>query len=217
LRDFPGRVVYVGILFVVGFFLVLYSKPENWALNIAGAMALVTALVPMQAPDYCTNCGSNTFSFVHDTAGVVLFVCLAFVACACTNSLRHLPDPIRRWIRVGYYVIAILMIAAPAAAIVMTVFFGIYDKKIFFVEWFAVWMFGAYWLLKSIELGISKAERNALMPNEPLEENSLRNGAPQDCWIEIRCQGLARGQKQTFRSSIVMSALPPRANICSAK
>jgi hypothetical protein len=39
LRAFPGRVVFGGVLFVLGFFLILYrgfSKTENWALNIAG-------------------------------------------------------------------------------------------------------------------------------------------------------------------------------------
>jgi hypothetical protein len=39
LRVFPTRVVFAGVLFVLGFFLILYrgfSRTENWALNIAG-------------------------------------------------------------------------------------------------------------------------------------------------------------------------------------
>jgi hypothetical protein len=44
LRAFPGRVVFVGVLFALGFFLILcrgFSSTENWTLNIAGLSALI--------------------------------------------------------------------------------------------------------------------------------------------------------------------------------
>ncbi len=138
LRAFPGRVVFAGVLFVLGFFLILYrgfSKTENWALNIAGLSALLVALFPTKTPAYCTNCGSNTYWFVHYTAAVLLFICIAFVAWACTEeTLVQLPNPKRRYFRMSYFAIAIIMIVTPAAVIVMTRIFGIYDKWIFIVE-----------------------------------------------------------------------------------
>jgi len=181
LRDFPGRVVFVGVLFVLGFFLMLYrgfSRTENWALNIAGLSAVLVALFPTKTPAYCTNCGSNTDSFVHYPAAVVLFVCIAFVAWACTEeTLVQLPEPKRRYFRMCYYALAIIMIVTPGAVIVMTHIFGIYDKWIFIVETVGTVMFSAYWGLKSYELSKTGAEKKA-MKGEPLqrpeEKPSLR-------------------------------------------
>ena len=187
LRVFPGRVVFVGILFVLGFCLMLYrgfSRTENWALNIAGLSALLVALFPTQTPDYCSNCGSDRYSFVHGTAAVVLFVCVAFVAWACTEeTLVQLPDRTRRNFRMAYDALAIAMIVAPIAVIAMTYIFGIYDKKTFFVEWIGIVTFSAYWALKACELSMSDVERKALMGQLPVfrevatEKLSLRKRA----------------------------------------
>jgi hypothetical protein len=167
LRVFPGRVVFVGVLFVLGISLMLYkgfSRAENWLLNIAGLAAVIAALFPMQPPDYCTNCGINKFFFVHEVAGVVVFGCLALVAWFCTGKtlVKLRTDSQRRWFRGIYIVIGILMVLSPLAAIVMTTFFGIYDKKLFFIESFALWTFAAYWAVRSYELHLSQAEWSAL-------------------------------------------------------
>jgi len=186
LRIFPGRAVFVGLLFMLGVTMILYkglSPLENWLLNIAGTAGVVAALVPMQTPDYCKNCGSNAYSFVHGTAALVLFVCIAFVAWACIDeTLVQLPDRSRRWFRTGCYALAIAMIVAPVAAIVMTYIFGLYDKKIFFVEWFGIATFSAYWALKSYELHMSGVETMALkgqmpMNKFPAERPSIRQRA----------------------------------------
>jgi uncharacterized protein DUF998 len=181
LRVFPGRVVFVGVLFVLGFFLILYrgfSNTENWALNVAGLSALLVALFPTETPAYCANCGSNAHVLVHYSAAVVLFVCIAFVAWACTEqTLVQLPEPQRRYFRTAYYAIAIILLVTPGAVIVMTRIFGIYDKWIFIVETVGIVMFSAYWGLKSYELSKSDAEKKAIK-GEPLrrlgEKHSLR-------------------------------------------
>jgi hypothetical protein len=169
LRVFPVRVVFVGILFALGFSLMLYrglSKTENWLLNIAGFFALVAALYPMQTPPWCTNCGINKFSYVHEVAGYVVFACLGIVALFCTKAtLRKLPVDKRqwyRWFRVGYSVLGGLMIVGPAIAIGMARFLGIYDKRLFVVESILLGLFGLYWALRSFELWISQVEWNAL-------------------------------------------------------
>ena len=184
LRAFPGRVVFVGVLFALGFFLILYrgfSSTENWTLNIAGLSALIVALFPTKTPAYCTNCASNAYSFyVHYAAAIVLFVCIAFVAWACSEeTLVQLPEPKRRYFRMGYYALAIIMVVTPAAVITMTYIFGIYHKWIFIVETVGIVMFSAYWALKSYELSMSKAEKKAMMGQMqtiqiPAERPSLR-------------------------------------------
>jgi hypothetical protein len=166
LRVFPGRVVFVGILFVVGFFLGLYrgfSKTENAALNIAGLSALVVALFPTNSPLYCNNCGINEYPYVHGTAAAILFLCTAFVAWACSEeTLVQLPEPLRRRFRIAYYALAITMVVAPVAVIVMTYKFDVSDKKIFFIEWVGIATFAAYWGLKCYELSLSNADEQAV-------------------------------------------------------
>ena len=165
--ELPGRVVFVGVLFVLGFFLILYrgfTTIENWVLNIAGACAIIIALCPMPMPDNCTNCGSNPYSSLHYPAAVVLFVCLAFVAAFCTKeTLVYLPDPKRRRrYRISYYVIATIIIVTPGILYLMTWDLPVKKYK-FLVETVGIVMFSAYWGLKSIELSQSKVEKNVLM------------------------------------------------------
>ena len=137
LRVFPGRAVFVGLLFMLGVTMILYkgfSWWEDWLLNIAGTAGVVAALVPMQTPDYCDNCGSNTFAYIHEIAGVVAFSCIALVALFCTNgTLIKLSDTRkRRWFWWAYKTLGILMIVAPLTAIVMTRILGISDERIVF-------------------------------------------------------------------------------------
>ena len=176
LRVFPVRVVFVGVLFVLGFFLILYrgfSRTENWMLNIAGVCAFLVALFPMPTPDYCTNCGNNPYSFVHYWAAVVLLTCIAFVAWACTEqTLGELDDDRwRRFFRTCYYVIAIIMIITPVILRAMT-WEVAQTKWTYIVETVGTVMFAIYWGLKSWELSKSEAEWNAmkgkvLKPPEP--------------------------------------------------
>jgi hypothetical protein len=118
--------------------------------------------------------------YVHYAAAIVLFVCIAFVAWACSEeTLVQLPEPKRRYFRMGYYALAIIMVVTPAAVITMTYIFGIYDKWIFIVETVGIVMFSAYWALKSYELSMSKAEKKAMMGQMqtmriPAERPSLR-------------------------------------------
>jgi uncharacterized membrane protein len=172
LRVFPERTVFVGILFAIGFFLILYrgfSKAENWALNIAGLSALLVALFPMKAPDYCENCGIVAYPHVHSVAAIVLFVCIAFVSFACSEeTLALVSDRERKWYRRIYAFLAFAMIVLPVSAVVMTYFFEIYDKKTLFVEWTGIATFSCYWAIKSYELHSSKAEKKVTEGEMPL-------------------------------------------------
>jgi Protein of unknown function (DUF998) len=184
LRDFPGRAVYVGLLFVFGVFLILYrgfSRTENWALNIAGAAAIVAALFPMETPPYCNNCGGNTYVIVHNVAGVVLFVCMAFVAWACMDeTLVHLPPRKRQLFQFLYWLLAAGMIVLPGLVLVMTYLFQVSDQKIFWVEVGGIYVFAAYCWLKSIELWNGKIEKKVMraeMDDPLIERSSFRQKA----------------------------------------
>jgi len=195
LRVFPGRVVFVGLLFALGVALILYkgfTKLENWLLNVAGAAALVAALFPMQAPDYCKNCENIPPIFpylylVHPLAGLVVFGCLAIVAVFCTEkTLKDLTaSDQRKWFRRIYRGIAGLMILTIALAGGMAAYFKITDRMIFsrdgwwifFFEGIGLWMFAAYWLVRSIELSISQAEWSKLTGKKPKKQPSVRDWA----------------------------------------
>jgi hypothetical protein len=182
LRVFPTRGFFVGILWAIGCFLILYrgfSNTENWLLNFAGLSAIAVAFFPMQAP--CTNCASVDYSGLHYSCAVALFIFLAFVAWFCNeDSLRELekeqtrkkkelnkdlgklelqPDHFR-WL---YRLLSALMIFAPTGAVGMTYFAGIYDWRTLVVEWAGIWVFSAYWLVKSYELSLSRADEKAAM------------------------------------------------------
>src|SRR5262245_65509137 len=111
-RIFPVRVVFVGLLFALGIALILYrgfSWEENWLLNAAGMAAVIAALFPMQAPDYCKNCENNPIShwvlWVHPVAGVVIFGCLATVAIVCTKKTQgYLTASHKKWFTRIYWV-----------------------------------------------------------------------------------------------------------------
>jgi hypothetical protein len=205
LRVFPMRGVFVGILWAIGCFLILYrgfSKTENWLLNFAGGSAIAVAFFPIEAS--CTTCVSSRF---HYFFAVTFSVLIAFVAWFCNEDtlrelmkeqtrkenelkeelskvqgghqrkvelekkLSDLRDEHKRnqpsHFRLVYRWLGVLMIFAPAAAAGMT---RIYDRKIFAVEWAATWVFSAYWLVKSYELSLSRADEKAAMGEMTVRE-----------------------------------------------
>src|SRR5262249_16287274 len=92
---YPGRVLFVWVLFALGSFLYLYkgfSRGEDVALNLAGACALGVAVCPMYAQT-----GYIPFSNVlHYTFATLLFICMAYTAIFCHDgTLRWLADPDR--------------------------------------------------------------------------------------------------------------------------
>ena len=92
LRQVPLRGLFVGVLWAIGCFLILYkgfSRAENRLLNIAGFAALIVAIFPMHSAhlvEYCLRpgttpekpeniCGIDDFSDLHTPAAIALFIC----------------------------------------------------------------------------------------------------------------------------------------------
>jgi hypothetical protein len=66
------------------------------------------------------------------------------------------------------------MILAPAAAWVMTYFFKISDWRVLAIEWAGIWVFSVYWLVKSCELWLSRADEKAAMGQMTVTEPTAK-------------------------------------------
>jgi hypothetical protein len=154
---------FVGILFAVGVFLYLYkgfSNKENYALNVAGVMAIGVAVFPMEWA-----CGEACSRYsVHGVCAVLFFVSIAFVSVRCAaDTLSLIQDEhLRTVFRRAYKTLAGLMLASPAIALVLNFILLQHRAAVFYVEAFGILAFAAYWLTKSRELALSQAEKKAL-------------------------------------------------------
>ena len=154
---------FVGILFAVGVVLYLYkgySNKENYALNMAGVLAIGIAIFPM-----AWNCGDSCDKYsIHGVCAVLFFICIAFVCVFCAkDTLRLIEDEtIRTYFRRLYHTLAAAMILSPVVALVLNILFRQYGSLVFYVEAFGIFAFSAYWLTKSKELSMTQAERKAL-------------------------------------------------------
>jgi hypothetical protein len=154
---------FVGILFAVGVFLYLYkgySDKENFALNIAGVMALGIAIFPMQ-----WKCEPNCAQYsIHGVCAIIFFICIAFVCVRCSRDTLSLlqDDKKRAHFRNLYRTLAVFMLLSPAIALALNLFFQRYGSLVFFVEAVGIFAFAAYWLTKGRELAASQAEVRAL-------------------------------------------------------
>jgi hypothetical protein len=155
---------FVGILWAVGSFLILYkgfSALEEWLLNFAGGFAILTAMTPCRCwigqPD-------DGHSALHAFFAVSFFACMALVCELCArDTISLLPDePTRTAYRHRYHAIGVSLAASPAAALAVSfVLRSLVDYE-FFIEWFGVAVFAAYWAVKSREFHITAAEKRAL-------------------------------------------------------
>jgi hypothetical protein len=154
----------VGILCAIGLFLILYkgfSRQENWALNIAGILAIGIALIPTDP-----SCTAKTGLTVHAILALLFFGAIAFVAltrASDTLSLIHDEGKAER-LRNVYRALGVLMIASPLLAAAMASLLEHASPKralVFFVETFAVLTFAAYWIAKSVELRATNADELA--------------------------------------------------------
>lgn len=166
---YPGRVLFVGILYALGSFLFLYkgfSRWENRFLNFAGAFAVGVAMFPMfPQPGY--------FPFfdglhLHYTFALLLFGCMACTVIFCYRAtLQWVADLKRRALyRMVYRVIAGLMVLFPLVAVVLNELSGGH-RYVYWAELAGIWTFSAYWFVKSLELSRSEGELKALLANLP--------------------------------------------------
>jgi hypothetical protein len=154
---------FVGILFAVGVFLYLYkgySNRENYALNLAGVMAVGIAVFPME-----WNCGSECAKYsAHGICAVIFFLSIAFVCVRCSpDTLRLIKDEDEREKYRNLYIgLASTMVISPLIAFLINALFRQHGSLVFYIEAVGIFAFAGYWLTKSRELSLTQAEKRAL-------------------------------------------------------
>jgi hypothetical protein len=153
---------FVGILWTVGSFLYLYkgySVVENVALNLAGGFAIGVAMIPCN----CWNGALGPSNTLHAFCAVSFFLCMAFVCLFCAgDTTTLLPDEkTRNRFKRQYRIIGALLVASPAAAVLVSYLLHQYANYRFFVEAFGVYIFADYWWVKSREFRMTSAEELA--------------------------------------------------------
>jgi hypothetical membrane protein len=151
----PGtmRNWFVGLLFATGALLYVnqgHSRKEDWALNLAGLLAIGIALFPMT-----WDCHSHSFS-PHGFCAISFFLCIAFVSAVCSrDTLVLFKDPkVRTKYQRTYLGLAIAMILAPIAAYIFN-FVTSQHSPVYWAELFGIYAFAAYWSVKTKEMSRS--------------------------------------------------------------
>ena len=199
--SFPMRSLFVGVVIAIGACLYLYkglTVLENYLLNGAAVCAAVVAMVPERlgtddpyprVVQLFAQCPAIKQWAVeqqpglpyHYMAATGLFVLLFIVAwfCAC-KSLEYLPpDPplTEGQFRSFYRGIALSMLIVGAIG-GLAVYLLRHEQTpaMFFLEMAEIWVFAAYWGLKSFEMSLTKLEKDP----EAAVSNAVASGAAQD-------------------------------------
>lgn len=155
------RDVLVGVLWAAGAFLYFYkgySWQENVALDVAGVAAVGLALFPMDWPSNDA-AQPSLVAILHSASAVLLFLAMAYV-CLCQSgpTLKLMADPERqrRFKRV-YALLGTLMIVVPLTVVALHFLIpGPADTSpfVFAIEVAGIYVFAAFWLVKSREIAI---------------------------------------------------------------
>jgi hypothetical protein len=155
-----SRNIFVGVLWTVGTFLVLYkgySRAEDRVLDIAGGAAVLISLCPMDWP-VCVDkpCTRSALATVHYLSATAFFLAIAYVCMFRSNdTLSILSSAARRRVyRRRYAILAVSMAALPAAILVLLKlgFATLSGYTLFAVEFAGVYVFATFWVVKSLEI-----------------------------------------------------------------
>lgn len=158
----PMRDVFVGSLFAIGAFLYLYkgySKKEDIVLDFAGIFALCIALLPTSAVTKLV-CNTFTAPYLHGIFAILFFVLISYVCiCGASDTLEGIKNESRkRFYKNLYRVLGGLMIFLPLLSALLLNLLDQTQSIVFFVELAGVWVFSAYWIVKSFEINESQLE-----------------------------------------------------------
>jgi len=152
------RDVFVGVLWAIGAFLFLYrgySIAEDRALDGAGLAAVAVALAPTDWPPGGPDTAAGT---LHNFAAITFFGAIAYVTLVESGrTLRWMHDQARAArFRATYRLLGILMVALPLAVLALHLALPRPEKPavLFFVEAAGVYVFAAFWLVKSREIAV---------------------------------------------------------------
>jgi hypothetical protein len=141
---------FIGLLFAIGTILYVnqgHSRKEDIALNLAGLLAVGTALFPMP-----WDCYQHSFS-LHGFCAISFFLCIAFVSAICSrDTLVLIRDPkVRARYQRTYVGLSIAMIASPVVAYIFN-FITSQRSSVYWAELFGIYAFAGYWCVKTKEM-----------------------------------------------------------------
>ena len=159
------RDLFVGGLFGAAACLYLYkgfSNKENIALNLAGIFVVLVALLP--TADRPENDG--LVSKIHGVCAVLFFGGIIYVSLFRSRDTLHLLPPKRREVYERRYLwTSLALIVLPLTAVILSYWLRPNwqaSSVTFWAESLAVGSFGAYWLVKTLEMRESAAEKRVL-------------------------------------------------------
>jgi hypothetical protein len=178
----PGRTMrdwFVGLLFAVGVFLVLYrgySHAEDYLLNAAGTLCVCIAIIPMAWDQ-----PQKSVLSLHGVCAVSFFVCIALVCFFCADDTLPLVTDLekRERLRKLYKLQSIILVFSPVAAYTLAQLSG--GKRFaFLAEAFGIFSFAWYWLTKSAEIAATSADELASQGRLLIENGEVRLAGPHD-------------------------------------
>jgi hypothetical protein len=187
------RNYFVATLVAIGLFLLLYkgfSKGENRLLNIAGVCALAIAFLPTTRDRGSTD-PTTTFTagYLHGPFAAAAFAAIGLVAVAFGPRTLDLVGegaeaviidrgPLhwsirinRRGFALAYLVVGVAMIVLPALCWLVS---RGNSSWLFLTETVALWVFCAYWLLKTVEFRASSLENRAIAGTVNFPQQSVQ-------------------------------------------
>ena len=155
---------FVGILWAIGFFLILYKgfgRRESRALNIAGILLVMVSMFPMgwACREACPKVST------HGVTAILFFFAIGYVCIfRSSDTLQLLPVSQRTVYKRIYRVIGVIMWLFPLfVAIFEAAHLRIFGTHtIFFIEAVGIWTFSAFWLIKTFEIWKSGADKAAI-------------------------------------------------------
>lgn len=156
--------VFTGALAALGVLLIAYqgyTKRESWALNVAGAALLVVVACPMDWPAPASAADLSATAWAHYVAAVVFFLGIGYVSlCRARDTLAVVStDGRRAAYQNAYRVTGVMMILSPVVAVLLHLVGR--DDAIYYAEYGGAVAFLAYWVVKSVELRLTRLETPA--------------------------------------------------------
>lgn len=150
---------FVGVLFAISGMLAVYKgfRPaEDVALNLASIFAVLVALFPNSWD------GSDNGPPLHGIFAVLFFLCIAYVCIFCASATLSLVREDRQdHFKRAYKSLGVAMAVSPVVAVILTYALRRRESYVFFAEACGVYAFAIYWLVKTIEIRQTNADRRA--------------------------------------------------------
>ncbi len=148
-----ARNIFVGLLFVLGAFLLVYkgrSPAEAWVARFGALAPVIAALFPTN----CKDCPGDLTTYIHLAAGAVLFLtaayfCLGPFKQAAKSKSGYKADRRVRFYTVCGYAILVSLVVLVITKLPFVAALRALPDLTFAAEWIMLWLFAGAWLVAS--------------------------------------------------------------------